>query len=249
MKKLFGILAGTLLISLLASCSLLSGLDAPENFDVFARGRSLIFTWDEVPGADHYEITTTGGGHKWENLEAKKSGLVLDNESNLLNWTEYKFTVIPVKSNGIKGPASEAVQMYMPYGFEYNSMVFNKETFSKAEDGGVTFTWDNIKTRPTNGKVEHIGVKGITYKVYRQEGSEYLGFFKDGGDFTLIADEIKPSSDSADEKLKYKDTDIEVGKVYKYYVLPYSTYYHWESDVYITPGLNGIDIKYVVIEE
>lgn len=249
MKKVLAILAGVFFLCSITGCTFMSGLDAPENFDVFACGRILTFTWDEVPGADHYEITATGGGVKWKNYEAKKSGLVFDNWSNLLNWEEYKFTVIPVKANGLKGPASDAVKLFIPYGFEHNSMEFSKKAFSKAEDGGVTFTWDNIKTRPYNGKVKHIGVKGITYKIYRQEGSERLGIFKDGGDLTLIADKIKPSSDSADEKLTYKDTDIEVGKVYKYYVLPYSSYYHWESDLYVEPGLNGTDIDYVVIEE
>lgn len=250
MKKLLKIFAGVLLVCLLAGCSFLTGLDSPENFDVFACGRVLTFTWDEVPGADYYEITTTGGGNKWENEEVRGTKLVLDNYSNLLNWTEYKFTVVPVKSSGIKGPASDAVKVYIPCGFEHNTMLFEKKNFSKSKDGGVEFTWDNIKTAPYNGKVEHIGVKGITYAVYRQEGTEVMKrFFENGGDLTLIADNIVPSSNFADEKLSYIDTDIEVGKVYKYYVLPYSTYYHWESDSYITPGLNGIDIKYVVIEE
>lgn len=245
MKKLLKIFAGVLLVCLITSCSFLSSLDAPENFQVFACGRTLTFTWDEVPGAHHYEITTTGGKVKWENEEVRGTQLVLDNYSNLLNWTEYKFTVVPVKSNGLKGPASDAVKVYIPYGFEDNTMLFEKKNFSKSKDGGVEFTWDNIKT----GEKGHTGVKGITYAVYRQEGREHLGFFEDGGDLTLITDNIVPSSDYADERLSYIDTDIEVGKVYQYYVLPYSTYYPWESDRFITPGLNGIDIKYVVIEE
>lgn len=249
MKKLLKIFAGVLLVCLITSCSFLSGLDAPENFEVYACGRNLTFTWDEVSGADYYEITATGGKVKWENEEVRGTKLVLDNMSNLLNWTEYKFTVIPVNGIGIKGPASDSVEVYIPYGFEQNTMLFEKKNFSKSKDGGVEFTWDNIKTAPYNGNVEHIGVQGITYDVYRQEGREKLGFFKDGGELTLIADKIVPSSDYADEKLRYIDKDIEVGKVYKYYVLPYSTYYPWESDSFITPGLNGIDIDYVVIEE
>lgn len=250
MKKILKIFAGVLLVCLITSCSFLSGLDAPENFQVYACGRKLTFTWDEVSGADYYEITTTGGKVKWENEEVRGTKLVLDNMSNLLNWTEYKFTVVPVKSNGIKGPASDSVKVYIPYGFEHNTMLFEKKNFSKSKDGGVEFTWDNIKTAPYNGKVEHIGVQGITYAVYRQEGREYLGSFKESEDKKiLIADNIVPSNDYADEKLSYIDTDIEVGKVYQYYVLPYSTYYPWESDSYITPGLNGIDIKYVVIKE
>lgn len=247
MKNLLKVLTGVGLLCLFTSCTFLTGLDAPENFDVYAHGRELTFSWDDVPGADYYIIQTTGGGKDWADEEVKGTKLVLDNWNNLLNWHEYKFTVRPVKSNGIKGPVSDTVKAYIPYGFEKNTMEFSKKEWSKSSDGGVTFTWDNIKTRSG----EHIGVKGITYMVFRQEGEDHLGLWREetASELEMIADGIKPSSDKADEKLTYVDTTVEAGKKYKYYVQAYSTYYHWDSDSYITPGLNGIDIKYVVVED
>ena len=190
MKKFVLSVLTQAVVGCLTSCSFMSGVDAPENFRVHAVGRAVTFTWDEVSGADHYAIEISGGGQKWEDEEVSGAILVVNNMTNLLNWTEYSFRVCAVNSMGIKGPASDSQTLYMPYAFENRwSLTYanDQEVYSKSTDKNVTISWENIKTS------SHIGCPGIEYRVYRLEGTRNVGFFKEveGNAPVLVADHIK----------------------------------------------------------
>ena len=220
MKKItLAVISLVLLSFCFMGCSWMAGVDAPENFKLHAIGRTIYFSWDEVAGADHYVIVTSGGGDKWEDTEVSDTSIVVNNMSNLGNWTEYTFSVCAVNSMGIKGPASESQKLYMAYAFDnYWSLKYDQEEYSKSTDKAVTFSWENIKTE--SGK--YIGAPGIEYRVYRLEGEQGLNFFEEveGNEPVLIADHIKPSSDYADEIITFTDdlANLEAEKAYQYTV-------------------------------
>lgn len=229
MKKItLAVISLALLSFCFMGCSWMAGVDAPENFKVHAKGRTIYFYWDEVAGADHYVIETSGGGNKWEDAEVD-GPCVLNNMSNLLNFTEYTFCVCAVNSMGIKGPKSDSQTIYMPYAFEnYWSLEYDQKEYSKSTDKAVTISWENIKTDA------HIGAPGIEYRVYRLEGEQGLNFFEEveGNEPVLIAEGIKPSADDADERMTFADdlANLEAEKAYKYSVQAYSDECNWESD-------------------
>ncbi len=247
MKKIGLSLLILMVSGCLMGCAFLAGVDAPQNLKVHAKGRSVSFSWDEVPEADSYVIQTTGGNKKWEDYAVEGTSVSFDNRINLFNFTKYTFSVCAVK-DGMKGPASKNVSIYMAYGYEYNTIRYSRQYPCKSE--GVTFTWDNIKPSSSGP----YGCAGIEYKIYRLEGTESgIKFFEEdnNAEKVLIADHIKPSSDNADEKLSYTDKspELTVGKAYQYFVLPYSDECNWEGDCFITHGLQGYDTKYVKIDD
>ena len=81
MKKItLAVISLALLSFCFMGCSWMAGVDAPENFRVRAVGRTIYFYWDEVAGADHYVIVTSGGGDKWEDTEVSDTSIVVNNE-------------------------------------------------------------------------------------------------------------------------------------------------------------------------
>lgn len=250
MKKITLVVISLALLSFcFMGCSWMAGVDAPENFKVHAIGRTIYFSWDEVAGADHYVIETSGGGNKWEDAEVDGPG-VLNNMSNLLNFTEYTFCVCAVNSMGIKGPKSDSQKVYMPYGFDnYWSLKYDQKEYSKSTDKAVTISWENIKTA---GNV-HVGAPGIEYRVYRLEGTSRIGLFNEieGNEPVLVADHITPSSDDVDETMSFEDdlSNLEAGKAYQYSVQAYSDECNWEADRLIEVSPSGVDAKFAIIEE
>ena len=231
----------------------MAGVDAPQNFNVHVVGRSITFSWDEVAGADHYVIVTTGDGKSWDDYEVYDTEVTLDNMNNLYNWTEYKFCARAVNDAGLKGPKSETKKIYMAYAFDnYDSLVYDTTySYKKSTDNSVTITWENIKTS------SHTGCPGIQYKVYRRAGdySKVSGYFQsvEGEERVLIADHIKPSKDNADVTMSYSDSisNLEEGRAYEYTVLPYSEECNWESDRFIEVKVSGYHAKcaYIAPEE
>ena len=223
MKRITLVVISLVLLSFcFMGCSWMAGVDAPENFTVHAIGRTIYFSWDEVAGADHYVIVTSGGGDKWEDTEVSDTSIVVNNMSNLGNFTEYTFCVCAVNSMGIKGPKSDSQKVYMPYAFDnYRSLEYDQKEYSKSTDKAVTISWENIKTE--SGK--YIGAPGIEYRVYRIEGEQGVNFFEEveGNESVLIAEGIKPSSDYADEIITFTDdlANLKADKAYKYSVQPY----------------------------
>ena len=250
MKRITLVVISLVLLSFcFMGCSWMAGVDAPENFRVHAVGRTIYFSWDEVAGADHYAIVTSGGGDKWEDEKVDGPG-VLNNMSNLLNFTEYTFCVCAVNSMGIKGPKSDSQKVYMPYGFDnYWSLKYDQKEYSKSTDKAVTISWENIKTA---GNV-HVGAPGIEYRVYRLEGEKGLNFFEEveGNEPVLVADHIKPSEDDADERMSFEDdlSKLEAGKAYQYSVQAYSDECNWEAYKFIEVSPSGADAKFAFIEE